>query len=609
MRRLVIVGLAWLSLAPPLFAEVTVAQADDRSVAVTAGTYSARIDGEGNLSLDVGGVPALEQAFKPEPGAPRTIRITNRMVAVRAGGARVEYTFEPESIVVVTEGFGFGFHYSQDVKAAVAPGGKGGAVGLSAYANCRGIVLTNGLTVAFDQPFHVGPSRHGQLVPSCYVNGSGKKPGDLLEFTLKAGQPAEAVELLSRVALETVGGLSPATLNKNGNKGGYIPHVSDPAKIVLSTKQANSGSRSFLLTYRMTVLGHYVAGGTVFEQEQAATLAPGGTQELAWTLPVLAPGFYYATVEVLQDGRKLTSEKLTFTVDLPHYSPPVTRPPDFTGFWNDRVAALRALPFEAKLTEEPSWSSDALVCHRLELTIAGGRRYSTVLLVPRKPGRHLGRFISSFDGKPVNADSNAVSIAMNLTDFGMATFNRWTSRDDNNMLDCYLLALRLTDYLRSRPDVGGIYLFGASRTGPIQFVNAALDSTRIVGVDTHVPTSAGIGWADKPYYGWGVPAGYRPEDPGKVADFTAMASYFDPVNFAPDMNVPWITAYGLDDTLSPPQGVEAMFCLAASPWKRISRDPGGHQYSPGFKQLQRELAEYIKAGGPAGGDDRILKEH
>lgn len=55
-----------------------------------------------------------------------------------------------------------------------------------------------------------------------------------------------------------------------------------------------------------------------------------------------------------------------------------------------------------------------------------------------------------------------------------------------------------------------------------------------------------------------------------MAPFTAMAAYFDPDNFAPDMTVPWITAYGLDDTLSPPQGIEAMFQLSPATWKRIN---------------------------------------
>lgn len=152
-----------------------------------------------------------------------------------------------------------------------------------------------------------------------------------------------------------------------------FPAFSDPAKIVLSSNKENLSQQEFPLTRRLTVLDHYAAGKPVFEQSQAATLAE---------------------------------------------------------FWKRKLAAMRAIPFNATLTEAPSKS------------VAGGGRYQTMLLVPRQPGRHVGRFLPAYDGKPSNVDPNSVSIAMPLTGYGQATFTRWTSRDDNNMLDCYLLAVR-----------------------------------------------------------------------------------------------------------------------------------------------------------------------
>jgi hypothetical protein len=40
-----------------------------------------------------------------------------------------------------------------------------------------------------------------------------------------------------------------------------------------------------------------------------------------------------------------------------------------------------------------------------------------------------------------------------------------------------------------------------------------------------------------------------------------------------------------------------MYRLCASKWKRISRDAGGHQYSPGMQKLEKELQELLSAGG------------
>jgi cephalosporin-C deacetylase-like acetyl esterase len=392
-------------------------------------------------------------------------------------------------------------------------------------------------------------------------------------------------------------------LRQGGNQAGGLVHFPDADKAVFASVQENISPEEFALEYRLEVLDHYVAGKAVAQDERAATLKPGMKAEMTWKLPALPPGFYYLTLAAFRGGEKLTSTSVTFTVDLPHYTHPLTRPADFRAFWDAKLKALRALPFNDKLTEVAERSTDAAVHYSLELTVAGGATVKTTLQVPRKAGQYVGRF--GANDKATDGDAVLIGYPMPET----ATFTRWTSRDDNNMLDCYLLAVRLTDYLRSRPEVGRIYLFGASRTGPIQFANAALDPTRVAAVDIHVPTSAGIGWTDKPYYGWGVPNGYDPKDAEQVAHFAAMAAYFDPVNFAPDLKVPVIMAYGIGDDLARPQGIEAMYQLAASPWKRISRDPGGHQYSPGFQQLQKDLAAYLQTATGAGADEKILKEH
>jgi hypothetical protein len=167
-----------------------------------------------------------------------------------------------------------------------------------------------------------------------------------------------------------------------------------------------------------------------------------------------------------------------------------------------------------------------------------------------------------------------------------STFTRWAGRDDNNMLDSYLLNVRMADYLRSRDDVAGIYLFGGSRSGPIAIATAALDPSKVVAVNVHVPTSTGISWADNAYRGWG----------GRTAP--AVAAYFDAVNFAPDLAVPFLVDGGISDDLAYAPGILAMFNWAERcPWKRLSIEPGGHGYfpKPSRPELEDELAEYLKA--------------
>jgi cephalosporin-C deacetylase-like acetyl esterase len=170
--------------------------------------------------------------------------------------------------------------------------------------------------------------------------------------------------------------------------------------------------------------------------------------------------------------------------------------------------------------------------------------------------------------------------------------------------------LRGIDFLASRSEVkpDRILVSGASRSGPLAVITAARRPKNVCGVSAFVHTSAGISWIDKPYYSWGLPNGHTPADAAQVARLAAMAAYVDPVNHAPDVTCPIWFGWGLDDTLSQPQGIEAMYHLCRSKWKRISRDAGGHQYSGGMKKLATELQALLNA---AGGVDQsgTLKDH
>ena len=256
--------------------------------------------------------------------------------------------------------------------------------------------------------------------------------------------------------------------------------------------------------------------------------------------------------------------------------------PIFEHFGTPSSPRCGSVPFDAKLTEVAEKSTEMAAHYALDLKLGNGQVYHTQLQTPRRPGKYLGRWY------PLDKATDTNSVRIGLTFPEQATFSRWKSRDDNNMLDCYLLALRLADYLRSRPDVDRVQLWGASRSGPINCCVAALDPARIAGVDIHVTTSAGIAWVDKPYRGWG-----QPPDP-------KMAAYFDPVNFVPDMVVPFVVSGTIDDGLSPAPGIVAMFTLAQKcPWKRWAIGTGGHQYLPIHKdQFVKELEVKTKLTPP-----------
>lgn len=147
----------------------------------------------------------------------------------------------------------------------------------------------------------------------------------------------------------------------------------------------------------------------------------------------------------------------------------------------------------------------------------------------------------------------------------------------------------MADYLRSRPDVKRLWLFGASRSGASILAAAALSPERVAAVNAHVPTCCGLSWADRPYAGWGRPPASTPEG-------LRVAAYFDVTNFAPDLTVPFIVDGGLYDDLSPAPGILSFHNWAEkAPFRRCLLELGGHGFfPPGRRQrAEKDLEEFL----------------
>ena len=617
--RLVLACAALAAGSSICHAEVSIRQADDKSVEVTTGVYTAKIDTKGNLAeLTVKGAKAFTHQFgdpvKP-PAEPPSINVVNQMVAVRSGPARVEWTFGEDTLGFLTEGYNFECTLDPSVKALVQPGGGGGVLG--AYAGwCAAVVLANDLTIGSKHSMHVHERRY---IPAAYTSG-GVKPGTQIENELRLGAPADSAQTLGSIRIKPVGAdeiYVPKTLLAGGNAGGNLVHFPDPKKIAFAISQPNLGKTALPLEYRATVVDHYVAGKEVLAWKRSLTLAGEAAAEEGIAVPELPAGFYYLTVSAWRGDAKLNETKQTFTVDLPHYIRPLTRPADWDAFWARQEKQLADTPANARIVEIGAKSLAGKVFD-IALDMPGGRTLTGCLVAPDKPSgpATFGSLTADRLQSDVVAKAKEGSLAMpkgvqfTIALPADATYTHWKSADDNNLLDCVLWYLRGIDFLATRPEVtpDRILVSGASRSGPLAVITAARRPKNVCGVSAFVHTSAGISWTDKPYRSWGLPSGHNPTDAAKVARLAAMAAYVDPVNHAPDVTCPIWFGWGLDDTLSQPQGIEAMYHLCRSKWKRISRDGGGHQYSGGMKQLAAELQTLLNAGG---GVDQsgTLKDH
>ena len=256
--------------------------------------------------------------------------------------------------------------------------------------------------------------------------------------------------------------------------------------------------------------------------------------------------------------------------------------------------------------------------YEVQLDMPGNRKQLGCLVVPDTPTGPaiFGTLIAAQLQQNVIAKARDGSLKMPAgVEFTTclpreATYTRWESAEDNNLLDCVQWYLRAVDFLASRPEVtpDRIVVRGTSRSGPLAVITAARRPSNICGVSAFVHTSAGISWTDKPYVAWGLPGGHNAANPDQVSRLAAMAAYVDPVNHAPDVTCPIWFGYGIDDTLSQPQGIEAMYHLCKSKWKRISRDAGGHQYSSGMQKLDKEFRELLNAAAGVN-QDSTLKDH
>lgn len=589
--------------AVSVYADPQLAQDANGRVDIKAQRYTAAISPDGQLvDVMIDGLPTISGGFPKLENEPLpSVNLTGNLVAIRRGNQRVEYTFFDSHIKVESEGYVYSLRYVIDSCAAViAEGGKGGPVKKQVpYARSTAIVLTNGKSISYSKPFHFTRPNRGELVFSNYLNQSVKR-GDLIEFEIQLGLSPQVSDMLSGLNIQASAS-EYGPLHEDGNLGQGICHFPDPKKIVFELHQTNASNRDFNgIVYQLTVLDHYIDGKTVVNLEKSSNLSAGQECKLKWELPSLDPGFYYATFSCLLDGNVLTEMRQNFAVNLSEYTHKLTRPDDFNDFWKEKLEHIRAIPFDETSVKNPDKSTKDFTIYDVKITGIDGQPVKFELSVPTSPGPHMFVWNTTQPDRHVRFDFSPKRYYPEE-----ATYRRWDSPDDNNLLQVILYFRRLIDYLVQRDDIDKIYLAGASRTGPVQFICAALDPAKIIGLDIHVPCPVGMSWEQPKYRGWGG-------KPGDVAweQYLKMASYVDATNHAPDIKVPFVVMYGILDDLAPPQGIEAMFKHATqSPWKRISRDGAGHRTSDGLIKLRDQLRQKLGIQGVVQSDDDILKAH
>ncbi len=546
---------------------VEIRAGDGGKTEIVAERYRAILNREGNPeSLRVGDFEFLRPpaARRDEKAEEAVVRMEGATVEIQRGSRRIVYRFEPDAIHVDHEGGPPDIEIGDRVIAMMQQDGTlhdaGSAAGdfIKFFAQSEDGARLGAIELT--EPSHV---LHRRVWPSRFARDTARETR--LAWTIRCGAPFQAAEL---VAIESLD-VEPSPRTAPRFALGETPTVYATLR--------NWGLADAEAALRIRATDHHTRGKTLLSETRTLRLAPGAVARETIRIPIPEPGFVYLTAEIMDPERVIRKAQLNSVYAADQYRPPLTRPKDFNAFWTDRLAELRATPPAFAVEREPAGDTETHEFYRVEFAYRPDQRVKTGLLQPRAAPppwtAHIHFMHEGRDPRPglvkltgrVPPDRLLIMAPMP----NQGKFESWNSREDNEMLNCYLIVVRILDYLAERDDVRAIRIHGASRSGPLALVPAALAPRKVELADAHVPTSMGVSWTERPYRGWGA----------APRDRLDAAAYMDPVNFAPDMKVPFIMDGGLNDGLSPAQGMLAFHNYAEqAPWKRLSIERGGHGY-------------------------------
>jgi cephalosporin-C deacetylase-like acetyl esterase len=422
-------------------------------------------------------------------------------------------------------------------------------------------------------------------------------------------------------------GSDDSVLRENGNQSSGLVYFPSGSRVGFCVTSELLECKNLNLEYRLVIYNHYVNSSVISDKIEKFAVNSDCKNIYNWNLPKIDPGFYYAVCSVFDEKTVICSRVFTFAVDLDSYFPPLERPIDFNEFWDKQDKLLKDVSPNPslKLISSPDNPNKT---YDVTMDLPYGHKVRAFLFIPKKIGKGPTVLSSIGSVDTIVRDActpgfhpagdlswcpsrlrDGVHLIIALDE--ASSFTGWKSPVENDLLRCIQGYLRGVDFLASMPEVDpkNIFVSGASRGGPLAFIAAARRAENISGLSITIPTSAGISWKEKPYRGWGMmqyagvsyPSGIderlmvplKSFPPDYMKKFTMMNGYVDPVNHAQDVIAPMVISYAIDDPLSPPQGIEAMYQYSHSVWKRISRDSGIHYVAPGFLNIQDELVTHL----------------
>jgi cephalosporin-C deacetylase-like acetyl esterase len=293
--------------------------------------------------------------------------------------------------------------------------------------------------------------------------------------------------------------------------------------------------------------------------------------------------------------------------------PGAPRPADFRQFWDAKLAALRAVPLNPRLTAVES--DNANVSLSMVALDALNSQTQGYLATPRSGGgKYPALVIFQYAGVyPLQKETSVARaaegwLAFNVTSHDMrpdqdtaprnyASLGN-TDRETSYFLNMYLRDVRAIEYIRSHPNWDGrtVVIMGTSMGGQQSFAVAGLVPDQINTMLVNVPSGANI-VGDIHGQRQGYP-GWASADPRVIAT----APYFDVMSFAPDIRATVMVAPGFLDVTSPPYGIIAAFNAIPGAKELVPMVESDHNHITPQKQeawyrRSREALEQLRTTG------------
>ncbi len=335
-----------------------------------------------------------------------------------------------------------------------------------------------------------------------------------------------------------------------------------------------------------------------------------------------------------------------------------TRPADFSDFWAEARAKLARIPLDAKEGELESFGPEEIgeynlksAClpadydpqgHKVERVLSGkvdfagpdGGRVYGWLAKPEGEGRFPAMLVlpgAGFAARPRPLEHArhgyvALDIQVHGQEVDLAEYPRLPGYYDEPQYEpasayyfhnVHLRCLQAIEYLLSRPDVDPerLVVVGGSQGGRLGIVVAGLDPRvrAVVSCIANSPNQPHLRWVSRcngyAEYGDKKPDPTIPLDDGMARSGAPEVSedvssrcfaYYDPMNYAPDIEGAVLMNAGLTDYVSPPFSIWAVYNRLTTPNRQMVAIAGhAHDWSAEFDRLAWRWLDELFGEGKA----------